>query len=182
MADENSSGSNPEQPQEGRTFTQEEVNAIMAKEKGQGERSVLKMFGLKDKDEAQEFAQKIKLWQESQQSEADKIKALQSEKEGIETSYKQAVSELNGLKAEKYLLSQGVSSADTEFVAFKVGKLINEDTDFEKAVEAFKKENPRFFVKEQDGVRVDFGASHQGTPPSGASGTMNSILRKAKRG
>lgn len=75
-----------------KTFTQEQVNAMMAKEKNEGKRSILKSLGFKNEEDAQdaikkynEYVEKNKTDEEKNQeklnkAESDKDKALERAK------------------------------------------------------------------------------------------------------
>ena len=45
------------------------------------------------------------------------------------------------MKNEKVLTSKGVKADDLDYVMFKVSKLVDDKTDFEKAADKFLKEN-----------------------------------------
>lgn len=55
-----------------KTFTQEEVNSIGAKEKAQGKSSILKLFGCATEEEAKQKAAEYSQWKESQKTEEQK--------------------------------------------------------------------------------------------------------------
>lgn len=57
-----------------KTFTQSEVSNMMAKEKNEGKRSILKSLGFKSEDEAKEALDKYNKYLEDQKSEVDKQK------------------------------------------------------------------------------------------------------------
>lgn len=48
------------------------------------------------------------------------------------------------MKNTNYLRDKGVKTDDLDYVLFKVGKKVDDKTDFKKAADAFLKENPRF--------------------------------------
>jgi hypothetical protein len=56
-----------------KTFTQDEVNRMMTREKQQGKNSVLNALGFKTEDEAKNAFNLLKALQDSQKSEADKM-------------------------------------------------------------------------------------------------------------
>ena len=64
--------------------------------------------------------------------------------------------------------------------AFKIGKLVTDTTDFEKAAEQFLKEHaPQEPAKPAGGVRVDFGAPLSGGK---SSMTMSDYINMKLRG
>lgn len=58
----------------GKTFTQSEVSNMMAKEKNEGKRSVLKSLGFKSEEEAKQAIEKYNKYLEDQKTEAEKQK------------------------------------------------------------------------------------------------------------
>lgn len=73
-----------------------------------------------------------------------KQKANQPDVSAITQERDNALKELEQLKNEKILTSKGVRADDLDYVLFKVGKLVDDKTDFTKAAEKFLKENPRY--------------------------------------
>ena len=104
-----------------KTFTQEEVNAMLAKEKKK----------MPSKEELKAFRE----WQESQKTEAEK----QAEKDA---EYQKTLNELNTLKQTNAILEAGVNKDDADYVLFKVSKMEGED--FEENLTKFLKDNPKY--------------------------------------
>lgn len=156
---QNQSGGNPEQTL---TFTQDGLNAMLAREKGTGERSVYKLFGVQSKDEAEKLAQKLS------GVNLDDIATLQ-------TNYANVSKELADIKNQKVLAKYGVAEDDSEYYLFKINKLVNDNTTFEKAAEQYFKDNP---VK-KSGVRVDFSVPGEGDKKTSGNDLMNDIIRGA---
>ena len=107
-----------------KTFTQEEVNAMLAKEKKK----------MPSKEELKEF----KEWQESQKTAEQK----QAEKEA---EYQKTLNELNTLKQTNAILEAGVNKDDADYVLFKVSKIEGE---FEENLAKFLKDNPKYLKQE----------------------------------
>lgn len=55
-----------------------------------------------------------------------------------------ALAQVEEMKNTNYLRDKGVKTDDLDYVLFKVGKKVDDKTDFKKAADAFLKENPRF--------------------------------------
>lgn len=88
--------------------------------------------------------------------------------------------ELEQMKNTNLLRDKGVKADDLDYVLFKVGKLVDDKTDFAKAAEKFLKENPRY--SGQGTYRVT--TSTQAGGPSSAANENNSInarIRAAAR-
>ena len=88
--------------------------------------------------------------------------------------------ELEQMKNTNLLRDKGVKPDDLDYVLFKVGKLVDDKTDFSKAAEKFLKENPRY--SGQGTYRVT--TSTQAGGPSSAANENDSInarIRAAAR-
>lgn len=145
-----------------KTFTQEEVNSFLKKEKDK----LLKDVPTKEELKA------YKEWKESQKTAEQK----QNEKE---TEYQKTISENTALINENKVLKSGVSTDDVDYVVFKVSKM---EGDFEDNLETFLKENPKYLnnageqkapttngvqvqrnnTSKDDGVRSILKAKHPG--------------------
>jgi len=156
---------NEQNEQNQRTFTQEEVDAIinrrLAKErKGQPSAEELAAFREYQKEHAPK-------------DDATKLKDMTSERDSAQT-------ELEMARRENYLLRQGVSAEDVDFYVYKITKAMDEDESFEEAAKKYLKEH-----KARPGVRVDMGSRLNNGANGGktnASQTMNDLIRKAMRG
>ena len=110
-----------------KTFTQEEVNSMLKKEKQKAEK----------KYEGIDIA-KYKEWQESQKTAEQK----QAEKE---TEYQSTLSKNESLIQENQVLRAGVNTDDVDYVVFKVSKMEGE---FEENLAKFLKDNPKYLGQE----------------------------------
>ena len=110
-----------------KTFTQEEVNSMLKKEKQKAEK----------KYEGIDIA-KYKEWQESQKTAEQK----QAEKE---TEYQNTLSKNESLMKENQVLKAGVNTDDVDYVVFKVSKMEGE---FEENLAKFLKDNPKYLGQE----------------------------------
>lgn len=119
---------------ETKTFTQEEVNAMLAKEKKK----------MPSKEELKAF----KDWQESQKTAEQK----QAEKDA---EFQKTLNELNTLKQTNAVLSAGVNKDDADYVLFKVGKMEGE---FEENLAKFLKDNPKYLKQELETEQKATGA------------------------
>lgn len=89
-----------------------------------------------------------------------------------------ALKELEQMKNEKLLVSKGVKAEDLDYVAFKVSKLVDDKTDFQKAAEKFLKENPRFTGQTyQVSTGVSSGSASPGVRAKNEQ--INDIIRGA---
>jgi len=142
----------PETPAE-KTFTQSEVDKMI------GKRLAAAMKGMPKDEELTAF----RAWKESQQTEKERWDALTRERDESKAALTAAQAELEQYRRERFLVSKGVPAADADYYAFKIGKLVTDDTDFEKAAETYLKEHaPKEPEKESAGVSVRMGASLSG--------------------
>ncbi len=135
-----------------KTFTQEEVNAIVLKaEKKMPSKEELKAF---------------REWKESQKTEAEK----QAEKEA---EYQKTLNELNALKQTNAVLEAGVNKDDADYVLFKVGKIEGE---FEENLAKFLKDNPKYLKQELETTEPKATGAPVRTISSGSDG-VTAILK-----
>ena len=168
MEDENTSvqnEQNEQSEQKERTFTQEEVDAIINK------RIAKLKQGQPSAEERAAFREYQK--QHAPKDDATKLKDMTSERDSAQT-------ELEMARRENYLLKQGISADDVDFYVYKITKSMGDDEDFEEAAKKYLKEH-----KQRPGIRVDMGGrlnnGANGGKPN-ASQTMNDLIRKAMRG
>lgn len=126
------SGEQPVEKNEVKTFTQEEVNAMLAKEKKK----------MPSKEDMKAFND----WKESQKTEEDKKKEILLENETLK---KQLVIAEN----KSVVANAGVDSKFQKFVLSEVSEM---DGEFEDNLKDFLKENPQFLIKnEVDTTKTD---------------------------
>ena len=129
---------------QGKTFTQEEVNRMLANEKRQGRNSVLKDLGIdpEDKDGVKNAkgildSQKTQAQRDSEALSAEKTARAEAEAKATAAERKMAVM-LSGCKKE-------FIDEVTALAAVKV----NDSTDFEAALKAVKEKCPAFFGEDE---------------------------------
>ncbi len=153
--------------QQAATFTQADVDNIVNK------RLERERKKYPSADELTAF----RAWKESQQSENDKLNALQRERDESAAALTAAQAELEQYRREKYLLSKGVSGEEVDYYAFKIGKLVTDELTFEKAAEQYLKEHPT-----AGSMRVDTAAPLSGGKPGlTPNEQMNSLIRGARQ-
>lgn len=141
-----------------RTFTQEQLDAIISRER----------------------AKATKGWFTAEQMAAKdgSISALTTERDNVKADLEKVRAERDALANEKFLSGKGVPSDMLEFYAFKIGKLVTDKKTFEQAAEEYLKENPP-----TGAVRVSTGGSVGGngtTGPKTPNDIMNALIRGAK--
>ena len=140
-----------------KTFTQEEVNAMLKKEKQKAEK---KYEGID--------ITKYKEWVESQKTAEQK----QAEKEA---EYAQKDTTISELQKENAILKAGVKEADDiDYVLFKVSKMEGE---FEENLAKFLKDNPKFLGQELE-ERKATGAPVRTLSSSQNDGVLGILAQK----
>ncbi|WLR54841.1 hypothetical protein LC048_20970 [Mesobacillus subterraneus] len=124
-----------------KSFTQEDVNNLIAKETKTTQEKLLKQLGIDDFKNAKDGLQKFKEWQESQktdaQKQADALKALETEKGTLSE-------ENNSLKAQVSAMKAGVTAESVEDVVALAQRLVNDDTSIDQAISQVVEKYPHF--------------------------------------
>ena len=150
-----------------KTFTQAEVDSIV------GKRIAKAMKGMPGEEELTAF----RTWKESQQTEKERWATLAKERDESRTALAEAQAKVEQFEREKFLLGKGVPAEDVDYYAFKIGKLVTDTTDFQKAAEGYLKDNPPAGT-----VQVDLAAPLGGGKPAKTENeTMNSLIRGARK-
>lgn len=146
-----------------RTFTQEEVDAMI------GKRLAKAMKGVPSEEEMTAY----RAWKENQQTEQERQTQRDKDFDKAQSDLAAAQSELEQLKREKYVLSKGLSGDEAEFISFKASKLVDDKTTFEQAVDKLT-ENRK---KTTFDWSAPVGGGNDGKNTVNAA--MNSLIRNA---
>lgn len=130
-----------EQAQQDKTFTQEDLNGIVAKEAKKAQEKLLKQLGVEDFNSAKEGLAKLKEFQDAQKTEAEK-QAEQLKR--LEESYNNASSENESLKAQLSALKAGVQSESINDVVVLAKTLVSDDVDMDAAIAQVIQKYPHF--------------------------------------
>lgn len=143
------------QEEQAKTFTQEDVNGIAAKEVKKAQEKLLKDLGFNDFENAKDGLAKLKEWQESQKSEAEKqSEALKAR----ETELSDAQNQMKALKAENAALKQGVNADSVEDVVALAERLVNEETTIDQAIKVVLDKYPQFGSVQDNEPKPTFAA------------------------
>ena len=167
----------PQQQQvaQGKTFTQEEVNTMMAAEKRQGKNSVLKELGLnpEDKDALKNLKTLLDGQKTDTQRLTDNLKA--------ETEAKSAA-EARALAAERKLmvLTSGCLPDFVEEVTALATAKTSETVPFETALKQVKEKCAAFFGEQGNGGSgTGQGQGHKRTSGNGGAGGLGARLAQS---
>lgn len=158
MADENNNQQGTDNNQQEKTFTQAEVDALI------GRRIAKLTKGMPSDDELSEF----RAWK-------DKKPNNDAEMQTLRNDLAAANEKLTQYEREALLTAKGVRKEDVDYYSFKIGKMVDDKTTFEQAMETFLKDNP---VR---GVKMNTSASFGGNEKElTANQTMNALIRGAR--
>lgn len=143
----------------GKTFSQSEVSGMMAKEKNEGKRSILKSLGFKSEEEAKDAIKKYNEYLEAQKTEAEK------QKEALDKANNEKLDALNRAKlAENKVacFSAGINSDCIEDVLAIASTKVTEEKDLDAVLKEMKddKKYESFFVKENSSHGTGSNAGH----------------------
>lgn len=124
-----------------KTFTQEQVNGIAAKESKKAQENLLKELGVEDFESAKDGLQKLKEWQESQKSEAEKKEEALKAKDDEINDYK---SKYETTLAENSALKLGVKSDYLEDVITLAKAKLSDQVSMDEAMKEVVEKYPHF--------------------------------------
>ena len=113
-----------------KTFTQADVDALIQK----------RLERERKKFPNDEEMTAYRTWKDNQQTEQERWTKLQGERDSLSGKLSAAEGERDNLKRELYVLKKGLSGDEAEFIAFKAGKMVDDNTTFEQAVDALTAE------------------------------------------
>nr|WP_317380254.1 hypothetical protein [uncultured Faecalimonas sp.] len=155
------------------TYTYEQLEEIANARVERSERTALANFFRSQGMTEEEVTQAISDFKTQRAANRPNAEQLQQERDD-------ALKEVAQMKNEKVLTSKGVKSEDLDYVMFKVSKLLDDKTDFEKATDKFLKENPRFVEKSSGTYRVSTGSQSGGAGgKENSNDFINAAIRKA---
>ncbi|MGI8349618.1 hypothetical protein NiCM35_07545 [Niallia circulans] len=134
----------PEPPS--KTFTQEDVNNLVAKEAKKAQEKLLKQLGVEDFNNAKEGLTKFKEWQESQKTEAEKQAERLKE---LEANYSNTSNENAILKAQISAMKAGVLAESVEDVVTLAKTMVSDDLDMDAAIAKVVEKYPHFAQKQE---------------------------------
>lgn len=128
-------------PADDKTFSQEDVNNIAAREAKKAQEKVFKDLGIEDFETAKEGMTKFQEWQEAQKTDADR----QAEKlTQLEKSQADVQSENETFKAQISAMKAGVNTDSVEDVVTLAKNLVGEDVDMVTAIKQVIEKYPHF--------------------------------------
>ena len=162
-AGENTESQTQEQPV--KTFTQEEVTGLVAKEAKKAQEKIFKDLGFENFKSAKEGLQQLKEWKDSQKSEAEKqSEALAAKEKELEL----ALSDKKNLEAKLSALTLGVNAESVDDVITLSARLVSDEVSIEDAIGQVLQKYPQFGRTEQfEEKKPTFSAG--GNPTAGTN-------------
>ena len=140
------------------TFTQEDVNNLIAREKNKAQEKIFREIGVTDFENAKEAIAKYQEWQESQKSEAEKQEQALSK---LQSDYETLKAQLEDEKAHVEALKLGVTSESLTDAITLAKTRVNDDTDFNAALKSVIESYPNFTKQVVEETKPSFlGGTH----------------------
>ena len=151
----------------GKTFTQEQVNRMMTREKNQGRNAALKELGIDPKDS--KMVAMVKALIESQKT--DEQKAAEKDAEN-QTKMNEAERRAQIAEAKAEAMMLGVKTQYVEDAVTLALAKMTEDSDLKTIIGEFKTKYPVWFGESEDD---DKGGKDKGKGKTGQKGTGSSV-------
>lgn len=151
----------------GKTFTQEQVNKMMTREKNQGRSAALKELGIDPKDS--KMVAMVKALIESQKT--DEQKAAEKDAEN-QTKMNEAEQRAQIAEAKAEAMMLGVKTQYVDDVVTLALAKMTEDSDLKTIIGEFKAKYPVWFGESEDD---DKGGKDKGKGKTGQKGTGSSV-------
>lgn len=160
-----------------KSFSQEDVNNLIAKEKKKATEKILKDLGIEDFENAKEGLQKFKEWQDSQKTEQEKqaelLQTLEQEKSTLAKENEDLKTQLAALKAD-------VKAESVEDVVVLAHKYVSDEVDIDKAIQMVLEKYPHFKKQQesQQEQKPQFTTGQHQTSGSGNNDPFAAKLAK----
>lgn len=155
------------------TYSYAQAEEIANARAERAERSALKSYFQQQGMSEEQVNQAITDYKAQQKKNQPNIEQMQQERDT-------ALKEAQQMKQEKFLSGKGVKAEDVDYVMFKVSKLVDDKTTFEKAAEKYLKENPRFVGGSSYRVSTSTGSDSNGSGGN-VNASINDAIRAAAR-
>lgn len=145
----------------GKTFTQDDVNNLVAREVKKAQEKLLKQLGIEDFNSAKEGMQRFREWQESQKTEAEKQAERLKE---LEESSQALANENETLKAQLAALEAGVNPDSVADVVVLAKNMVSDDLDMKGAIQKVLEKYPHFKASAEEGQKPTFTTGEHKKP------------------
>ncbi|MGF3141263.1 hypothetical protein ACQV2S_01180 [Facklamia sp. P13064] len=170
----------PEKSEESKnSFSQEDVNNVVARETKKATENLLKELGIEDFENAKDGLQKFREWKNSQKTEAEK----QSEKLQAAITDKEQIAEENStLKAQISAYKLGVKDDSLEDVIQLAKAKVTDDITIDDAIKQVVEKYPHFKEAKEDDSNTKPKFVVGKNPTSSDDGDVwESVMKKYKK-
>ena len=157
-----------------KTFTQAEVDALIAREKAKATAKATK--GMPSEDDMKAFT----AWKESQQSEKERWDNLVKDRDTAQSSLQAAIAKSTEQERLLYVVGKGYGLEEADYITYKASRLVTDDMTFEAAVDQIIKSRTSGQANAPTTVKVNIGGSM--APSGGAPQTLNEFINTKLRG
>lgn len=184
QVEENAQGQNSQQKEgqvQEKTFTQEDVNNLVARESKKATEKLLKELGVEDFKSAKEGIVKLKEYQEAQKSDAEKQADELNRLKGLEQSQK---AQINTLTATISALKIGVRSEAVDDVILLAQKDVTDELTIDEAIKKVIEKYPQFkegMKEEQKAKQVQFVNGKNNVSSATETDLVSQVLKKYKK-
>ena len=155
----------------GATYSYEQAEQIAQARADRAEKAALADFFKRQGMNEDEVTTALADFRAKKAAQQPNVTAVEKERDA-------ALAQVEEMKNINYLRDKGVKPDDIDYVLFKVGKNVDDKTDFKKAADVFLKENPRFTGQ---GYRVVSTGKPDGGTGTGqtVNDSINASIRSA---
>lgn len=133
-------------------YTDDDVNRLVAAAKGKEKSGFLKSLGFEKEDDLKSA---MKDYQEYLKTKKSAEEIANEAKSKAERERDEALNKLTAYERKEMMAEAKVNPEFYDYVAFQVGKSVDEKTDFKKALATFAKENPKYLLEDAGGEEAD---------------------------
>lgn len=155
------------------TYSYAQAEEIAQARAERAEKSALKSYFQQQGMSEEQVTQAIADYKEQKKKSQPDTARLQQERDD-------ALNKVQQMENEKLLTAKGVKQNDLDYVMFKVSKLVDDKTTFEKAAEKYLKENPRFTAGNSYRMTSSSGGNSNGSGGN-VNASINDAIRMAAR-
>lgn len=168
----------PQDPPAGRTYTQQEIQSMMANEKRTARQALLKELGVEIKPGG-DYKAAVKSIKDTLDAGKTQAQLDAEAKTAAEVAQKEAEQKAIRLEMKVAALSAGVNPKFLEEVTILAQANVTEDLTVDKVMEEFKTKYPAFFeVDTGDAVAGSSGTGGSTNPPRGKGATGDGLGKR----
>lgn len=169
----------PADPPAGKTYTQEQLNAMMANEKRTARNAILKELGFDIKDD-KNFKDTMKNIKDTLDAGKTQAQRDAEAKAAAETAKDEAEAKATKLEMKVAALAAGVNPDYLDDVIVLAQAKVSETNTVDKVMEEFKTKYPAFFKESSGGSGTGSSTNPPRKPPAGTEGLGQRLAKVNK--